>query len=251
MPGEPGWLDMAIYCEGEASLTLLQVCRQLWRGLKTLPQIPQDLLEGFYEQIPTSEHTAVRVRQNDWVKRKNQIHNSYVEMFNKAEKQITIMCSYFLPHEVYRRKMSRAVKRGVKIRVILAGVSDIPIAKHAERYLYDWMLKKKIGIFEYQPTILHAKTAVYDGKWVTIGSYNLNNMSAHVSLELNLDVNDKKFAREVEKELDQIISRHCKEITYENYSQSTGFFRRLWQRVCFVMIKYSLKIFTFYFRQEE
>ena len=171
-------------------------------------------------------------------------------MFDHAEKRITIMCSYFLPGSVYQKKLSRAAKRGVDIKVILAGISDIKVAKNAERYLYDWLLKNKIGIYEYQPTILHAKAAVYDGKWTTIGSYNVNNISAQASLELNYDIKDKIFAKEVEKELDQIITTRCKKITLENYARSTGYFRKVWQHACYLFINNVLKLFTFYFKQE-
>lgn len=251
LPGQTAWMDMAVYCEGESSLALLRICRQLWSNSKKLPSIPEDILEEFYEKIEELDRTQVRVRRNDWVKRKNQIYNSYLGMFRQAETRITIMCSYFLPGTLFRRQMAAAVKRGVKVEVILAGLSDIDVAKHAERYLYDWMLRKGIDIYEYQPSILHAKVAAFDSSWATIGSYNVNNISAHASLELNLDIRDKRFASIVEKELDQIMVNNCRKITVENYKMSTGFWRKIWQRVCYIFINNVLKLFTFYFKQEE
>ncbi len=139
----------------------------------------------------------------------------------------------------------------MKIKVILAGISDIKVAKHAERYLYDWMLKNKIEIYEYQETVLHAKVATYDSSWVTVGSYNVNNISAYASLELNMDVRNKELALYIEKKLEEIITRHCKQITKDNYFSSTHFFRRLWQRICYSFINNVLNLFTFYFKQEE
>jgi|CXWL01.1.fsa_nt_gi cardiolipin synthase len=251
MPGEPAWMDMALYCEGEASFVLQNVCREMWGNKNMLPSASRKLIEQFGEHMPANEQTPVRVRRNDWVKRKNEIWKSYLEMFSRAEERITIMCSYFLPGSLFRRKMSQAVKRGVKIKVILAGTSDIMIAKHAERYLYDWLLKNNIEIYEYQETVLHAKVAVYDSSWVTVGSYNVNNISAYASLEMNMDVKNKSFALLTENELESIITQHCKQITKENYSSSTHFFRRLWQRFCYNFINNVLNLFTFYFRQEE
>jgi len=251
LPGEPAWMDFAVYCEGEASLGLLRICRQLWKNTKYLPGIPEKLLEEFYNKIEVKEHTLVRVSRNDWVKRKNQVYTSYLGMFRHAEKRITIMCSYFLPGILYRRQLAKAVKRGVEVRVILAGISDIMVAKNAERFLYDWMLRNNIGIYEYQPTILHAKVAVYDGHWATIGSYNVNNISAHASLELNLDIKDDRFATQVQDELDRIIESRCEKITPENYKRSTNIFRKLWQRLCYTFINSILKLFTFYFKREE
>jgi cardiolipin synthase len=251
MPGEPAWMDFAVYCEGEASLTLLLICRQLWKGQKRLPKLSRQLMDEFYDKIEVSDHTEVRIRRNDWVKRKNEVYKSYADMFDHANDRITIMCSYFLPGMSFRRKMQRAVRRGVDIKVILAGVSDISVSKNAERYLYNWMLKNRIGIYEYQPTILHAKTAVFDYKWTTIGSYNVNNISAHASLELNIDIRDSKFTTLVQKELDNIIETHCEQITAENYKRSTNFLKRVWQHTCYLFVNNILKLFTFYFRQEE
>lgn len=251
MPGQPAWLDMALYCTGEASLVVQTICRQMWSNKKVLPTLLSELTEQLGEQIPVTEQTPVKVRRNDWVKRKSEIWKSYLEMFTKSQETITIMCSYFLPGRLFRIKLSEAVKRGVKVKVILAGISDIMMAKHAERYLYDWMLKNNIEIYEYQETVLHAKLAVCDSQWVTVGSYNVNNISAYASLEMNMDVTDKTFALATEKELADIMTRHCKQITKENYASSTHFFRKLWQYFCYNFINNVLNLLTFYFQQEE
>ncbi len=251
MPEQPGWLDMAIYCEGEASMQLHRLCREMW-GPKAAAGIPdKEKAEQFFAQIPVKDQHSVRVRRNDWVKRKNEVSKSYLYMFLHAEREIIIMCSYFLPGRNFRRTMRRAAKRGVNIKVILAGPSDVMVAKHAERYLYDWLLKNRIEIYEYQRTVLHAKTAVYDHRWVTVGSYNVNNISAYASLEVNLDVRHKPFAVATTEELEMIIARDCRKITPENYTSSVSFIRRFWQRICYNFITVMLSLFTFYFKQEE
>jgi cardiolipin synthase A/B len=251
MPGEPAWLDMALYCEGEASFLLQSTCREVWGSKNKMISVSWAEVENFCNQIPNEEQVEVRVRRNDWVKRKSEIWSSYLEMFNKAEKSITIMCSYFLPGSLFRRKINQAVKRGIRMKVILAGTSDVMMAKNAERYLYNWLLKNNIEIFEYQETVLHAKVAVYDSSWVTIGSYNVNNISAYASLELNMDIKNKAFALTTENELEDIISKHCKQITKANFASSTNFFKKLWQRFCYNFINNVLNLITFYFRQEE
>ena len=177
MPDEPAWLDVALYCEGEAAFVLNKTCYEMWGDKKITPTTSWDTIDKFCQQIPAAEQIQVRQRQNDWVKRKSEVWRSYLDMFNKAEKHITIMCSYFLPGRLFRKKLTQAARRGVKIKVILAGTSDIMMAKHAERYLYEWMLKNNIEIFEYQETVLHAKVATYDSRWTTVGSYNVNNIS--------------------------------------------------------------------------
>ncbi len=194
---------------------------------------------------------SVRLRVNDWVKRKNQVWRSYFEMFNQAEEDITIMCSYFLPGWIFRRAMVKAFKRGVKTRVILTGRSDVAVAKYAERYLYDWMLRNGIEIYEYQPNILHAKIALRDDRWMTVGSFNVNNISALASIELNLDVRNKPFVQAAVKEMDTVIANDCIRITHDNYTVQTGLMQRLMQRLAYEFVKIVLFIVTFYYKRER
>lgn len=250
MPGEPPWLDMAIYCEGEASFGLYRNCIRMW-GNKKMPAVNWEIVNEYCKHIPENEQVTVRVRKNDWVKTKTEITKSYLGIFNAAEKKIMIMCSYFLPGPFFRKRLAVAVKRGVNVQVILAGNSDVMVAKYAERYLYEWLLKNGIEIFEYQDSVLHAKVAVCDEEWVTVGSYNVNNISAHASLEVNIDVKDRKFALSTEEQLNNIILHNCKKINLHEYEISTNWFKKFWQMTSYYFINIVLKLFTFYFRQEE
>ncbi len=249
MPEEPAWLDMALYCEGDASYTLQNICKQMWHRKNYFRELKNEAIQKSNNEIV--EPVLVKVSRNDWVKRKIEIWNNYLNMFSKAEKSITIMCSYFLPGNLFRNKIKAAVNRGVKVKIILAGTSDVMLAKHAERYLYDWLLRNKVIIYEYQETVLHAKVATYDGYWSTIGSYNVNGLSAHASLEINMDVKNEPFASLVENKLADIITQHCKQITKENYAFSTNIFKQFWQWLCYNIINKMLFIVTFYFKQEK
>jgi cardiolipin synthase A/B len=249
MPGNPAWMDRALFCEGPEVQKMLQVCRQLW-GRDHVYEWENQVIQLIQKKSSTGTQ-EVRVRRNDWVKRKNEVTRSYLAMLLYAREEIIIMCSYFLPGRVFRREIANAIKRGVKIRLILAGHSDVMVAKHAERYLYHWLLKKGAFIYEYQPTILHAKMAVCDTGFVTVGSYNVNNISAYASLELNIDVRDNNFAFQTKQKLEEIISKDCKEVTLHNWRARPGFFLWIWQRCCYLFIKTVLRLFTFYFKQEE
>jgi cardiolipin synthase len=161
------------------------------------------------------------------------------------------MSSYFLPGRTFRRLLSRATARGVKIKVILAGKSDVMLSKNAERYLYDWLLRKNIEIYEFERTVLHAKMSVADHETVTIGSFNVNNISAYASLELNLEIKSKVFGNYIQEVMDNIIAKDCKRITRENHISSTNFFRKAWQKFCYTLVNWILTLFTFYFKQED
>jgi cardiolipin synthase len=247
LPGAPAWLDWAIRVEGEAATELHRICIGLW------VKFPAEANRIFLsEKIPAFDLTwncPVRVRRNDWVTRKNEISRSYLEMFNKASSEIIIMSSYFLPGRVFRKSLGRAVKRGVNIKLILAGASDIWVSKQAERYMYRWLLRNGIEIYEYPHNILHGKLAVYDGAWVTGGSYNVNNISAYASIELNLDVKDNNFAKHVCNNLQGIIHDDCIRITEDGYKISYNIFERFLQYISYETVRLIFFLFTFYFRQ--
>lgn len=169
-------------------------------------------------------------------------------MLLHAKSHITIMSSYFLPGKAIRRHMALAVKRGVKVRVIAAGRSDVKISKNAERWLYDWLLRKGIELYEYEETVLHAKLAVCDDEWFTLGSYNLNNISAHASIELNLDVENPGFTKKLRAELESIIASGCKKITEEYQVKTANLFVRFNRWLSYQSVRFLIYIFTFYFK---
>lgn len=249
LPGQPAWLDFAIRIDGEASIELFNRCVEMWtRSIWT--KIGLSGMFNWRSVIPPEEEAFTRVRINDWVRNKNQISRSYLLMFHRAQEQITILSSYFMPGRILRKHMTHAARRGVVIRVILTGRSDVGLSKAAERYLYPWLLSRNVEIYEYRHTVLHGKMAAYDRKWATIGSYNVNNISAYASVELNIDVRHDAFAESVENALDQIIADDCFRITHSRYSRATSIFSRAWHRISFEMIRMIFYFFTFYFRQE-
>jgi cardiolipin synthase len=243
------WLDWALFAEGDVSEALARVCIRRYKertpisasGAGTTPIKLADV----------QKNCNVRVRINDWVDRKREISNSYMEMFRKAKSHITIMSPYFLPGFEFRKRMKHAVRRGVTIKVVQAGISDIALSKYAERYMYRWLLRNKIEIYEYQKTVLHGKIAVSDNQWMTVGSYNVNNLSAYASIELNLDVDNPHFAKKVDQFLDKIIKTDCRQITEEAYRTGTSWAEHLLQTMAYSFLRVILFLFTFYFKQKE
>ena len=247
LPGAPAWLDWAIRVEGEAAVDLFRICVGIW--VKFPAEVRKIIASEIIPAIDKSKHCPVRVRRNDWVTRKNEISRSYLEMFRNAKDEIIIMSSYFLPGRIIRRDMSRAAKRGVVVKLILAGTSDVKVAKQAERYMYRWLFKNGIEIYEYPHNILHGKIAVYDSVWVTSGSYNVNNISAYASIELNLDVKCHSFAGLVKETLVDIITKDCIQFTESTYQTKYNFFQRAIQFASYELVRLVFFLFTFYFRQ--
>jgi len=247
---EKSWLDMALYVEGEAALELQVICWRKW--LKSKKKIsPTQESSDFVATIPPEEGVPVRVRQNDWVKRKIEISKTYYSLFGGAKKSIYIMCSYFLPGKHLLRQLRRASQRGVDVQIVLAGTSDVKMAKFAERYLYRWILRNKINLYEYQPTVLHAKMSIADTQRITLGSYNLNGLSAHASIELNLDINDPTMGKNMEDLVRKIIHDDCKKVEADNHVKKLFTPRQLLSWTSYQLLNFILTISTFYFKQEE
>ena len=160
-------------------------------------------------ELTFTTQCQTRIRVNDWVRGKREISRSYLDMLRNAKSEVILMSSYFMPGSDFQKQFRLALKRGVKIKVVLAGVSDVKLGKLAERYLYPWLIRHNVEVYEYQKSVLHAKIATCDGHWVTVGSYNLNELSAKASVELNVEIMDERFAKEVESTLEDIIQNDC------------------------------------------
>lgn len=240
------WLDWALYVEGEVAEKLEKVCESL-RKFEVL-EITKNRL-GSKRLILPDQPVAIRI--NDWVRGKKEITATYLKMLRTATSHVTIVSSYLLPGKILRRNLRVAARRGIKIRLLMTGMSDVAIAKYSERYMYRWLLRNKIEIYEYQKNILHGKMAVCDGQWLTLGSYNVNNISAYASIELNLDVHHPGFATHVEQQVDRIIQRDCKKITEEEYRSHNTLWNQFLQRSAYDIFRLMLFLFTFYFKQRE
>ncbi len=246
-PAGKGWLDWAICTEGEAAEQLQHYCIKMWNG-----SLRRAKIEELPLQAPKLKDICiVKIRRNDWVKRQTEIYQSYMELFHTARHSIILMSSYFWPGRRLLNEIIRASDRGVKIKLILAGPSDVKLAKWAERYVYRRLFRSGIDIYEYQDNILHGKIAVRDGQQVLAGSYNVNNISAYASVEVNLDIKNAPFAREVNASLDSIIEKNCLKITRELYTNHYNFFQRLWHRLSFDIMHIVFFLFTFYFKQTD
>ncbi|HAO46933.1 MAG TPA: phospholipase D-like domain-containing protein [Ferruginibacter sp.] len=247
-PGHPAWLDFALHAEGEVAKELCVLCWKSWKGYPMNMGITPCEEKILPFDFSPEERSEVRMRRNDWVRRKNQISSTYVQLLRTSEKEVTILCSYFLPGVFIRRQMLAAIKRGVSIRVIAAGKSDVKVAKSAERWLYDWLLRNGIQLFEYRQNILHGKLAVCDEQWMTLGSYNINNISAYASIELNLDVRNPAFVKSVRQTLEEIIEKDCDRISFEKHKRTKNVFKQFSRWLSYQFIRTVFYLFTFYFK---
>ncbi len=135
------------------------------------------------------------VRDN--LRQRRSIERAYIEAIRSARQRIVLVCPYFYPGGEFRRALGDAARRGVSVRLLLQGKLDYRLAGLAARALYDELLSAGVEIFEYMPAFLHAKVAVIDDNWATVGSSNIDPLSLLLNLEANLIVRDPGFCIEL------------------------------------------------------
>lgn len=232
------WLDYAVFIEGEACLQLHTLCERIYKRKKTNSR----RMNQGPEVAPGGQEGLVRFRRNDWLQRKNEIHKTYIEALIQAEHSITLVASYFMPGRTFRKVLREAIDRGVEIKILVAGKSDVPVFRLAENYLYHFYLRNKIRIFEWNNSVMHGKAMVVDGKWATIGSYNLNYLSHYISIELNADILDNKLVSRFSDHLHKIMTADCLEVTNEISEKRLTFFTRLKMALGYFFYRFVMEV---------
>ncbi len=234
---EPPWLDYAIYLEGDICIHLHQLAEKILkkRDPKVLKQVGKRRLKQTISGI------NARLLENDFFGKKLQIRKSYYAAIPKAEKEIVVFASYFLPSLKFLRLLEKASARGIAVSIVLPEKTDVLFYQTAVKYMYKRMLKKGIHIYEYTATVLHAKVAVIDGKWASIGSYNLNDLSDLLSIELNVEIIDRSIVNTFQEQLKTIIQQDCRKVEDSAYTKVSLFQRLLWSTYYFG-IRQALKL---------
>jgi cardiolipin synthase len=136
-----------------------------------------------------------------------------------ARRRLWIANSYFIPDEPLQQLLVRQARAGVDIRVIAPGpIHDVPPVRAAQRDTYAALLEAGVRIFEYQPSMMHAKTMVVDDRYVVIGSTNFDQMSFDLLEEGSLVADAPLLAAKLRRDLEEDV-RHCLEITRELWSK--------------------------------
>ena len=156
------------------------------------------------EQLGTAPQQPVRVAfvVRDNFGRRRSIERRYIEAVRAARISVDIACPYFYPRRAFRRSLLAAAQRGVRVRLLMQGKIDYRLAALAARVLYEELLSHGVHIFEYTPAFLHAKVAVVDGRWATVGSSNIDPLSLLLNLEANAVVQDEAFSQLLGQRLD-------------------------------------------------
>ena len=234
---EKAWLDYAVMITSGMAKQVDKICFDLYFKRNT------SVFRRKKTIIKNPTNTEVRILQNDWLNRKNEIFRAYIHAIRNAKKDIIIVGSYFFPSRKLSKALKLASEKNVKVKLILSGKSDIPLLKNATLYFYGKYLKNNIEIFEWDKSILHGKAAVVDGEWSTIGSFNLNNLSSYASIEMNLGIHSQQFSANFQTHLNLRISE-CVKISSDEFEKKRTFLSKIKIRVCYWIIRLILNVAT-------
>lgn len=223
LPSSAGWRDVHVRLEGPKQPEVAESFDRSWRrahGEKIGPRpraYRAAALEPgaeniqFFDSGPGRKHTrAARL---------------FTRLIAGARRRITLSMAYFLPVGRVLTLLLRAPHRGVRVRVVVPGESDVPLVQYATRHLYTYLLRRRFRVFERQGNMLHSKVMVVDDQWCVLGSCNLDARSLWINLEFLAVIHSPRLARVLNDVVAYEIS-HSKRITFKSYRE-----RSWWKRL--------------------
>ncbi|HSS46451.1 MAG TPA: phospholipase D-like domain-containing protein, partial [Burkholderiales bacterium] len=163
--------------------------------------------------------------------------------------EILIASAYFLPGRNLRRALVSAAQQGVRVILLLQARVEYVLLHYASRALYGNFLDAGVEIYEYHKSFMHAKVAVVDGGWATVGSSNIDPFSLLLAREANVVVQDRKFAGELRKNLMQAVAEGAMQVVHERWEHQP-LWRRILTWISYGVVRFIAGVFG-YGREQE
>jgi len=231
-------LDYAVRVQGGVAGEIHSAMRHLW-GIVTWANFRRRVHKIIWPDAVAKEHANtpdITLVLRDNVRHRREIERAYLRAMAGAQREIIIANAYFLPGRIFRHALIQAAKRGVRVVLLLQGKVEYWIQHYATHALYGEFLAAGIEIYEYQASYLHAKVAVVDGQWATVGSSNIDPYSLLLAREANLVIRDAGFAAELRESLQVAISNDAVRIGGE-YGGARNFIGRLLARLSYSLVR--------------
>jgi cardiolipin synthase len=203
-------LDFAVECEGPILSAIALSAERLWWTL-SLPRLSEPALPfprriGLRSQDPVPDGVQAALLLRDNLLHRRTIERAYTEALVSARRDVVIANAYFIPGRRFRGVLMDAARRGVQVRLLLQGRAEHVVQFYAQHALYGQLLAAGVQIYQYTRSFLHAKAAVIDENWATVGSSNLDPYSLLMAREANVLVRDAAFTRALRARLEQAIA---------------------------------------------
>jgi len=226
-------LDYAVRVNGALVRHAHDAMWQLWSRIEAVRELRSQDIAGALDalrradqdlELPT--HGAVQLVLRDNVRHRAQIERAYRKAIGVARHEVVVASAYFFPGLRLRRALVLAARRGVRVRLLLQGKYEYFLPYRASRQLYSKLLAAGVEIYEYHASVLHAKVAVVDGHWATVGSSNLDPFSLLLAREANVVVRDAAFARTLQDSLYHAIQTGATKVEPNSFAK-----RGAWQQL--------------------
>jgi cardiolipin synthase A/B len=250
-------LDFAVRVTGPLVDEVRDTMSLLWSRIEAVREIRQADLAGAFDSLraprlvangvmppalpadrPRSR-AALLLRDN--LRNRTRIERAYRRAIGNAREEIIIANAYFVPGGRLRHALVAAARRGVKVQLLLQGRYEYFMQYYAARPIYGALLRAGVEIFEYSPSFLHAKVAVIDGQWATVGSSNLDPLSLLLAREANVIVEDVAFAAELRDRLLDAIRREGRSMDRGEY-QNRPLRQRLMENLAMALMRLALAV---------
>ena len=223
------WRDTHLRIAGPAVVEIERVFQEGWRSQKGPPIVERGLITS----VSKRGEDVVRILSNEPGANDNfEVYLTLMSAFQSAEKSIFITMAYFVPDPAFLDALKQAAQRGVEVVLVLPGFSDSGLVLQAGRSHYGELLDAGVKIYERNDALLHAKTAVVDGVWATVGSSNMDWRSFTLNHEINAVVLGDRFAGQMENlfRIDRVAARAVDREQWERRGIKTRFIE-FWGRV--------------------
>jgi cardiolipin synthase A/B len=253
-PLESPRLDFAVRVTGPLVDQIHSAMAQLWLRMQAVRDVRRARLADMLDSLRTAGFTyrprpegtgqpraraALMLRDN--LRNRATIERAYRRAVGRAREEIIIANAYFVPGRKMRKALVSAAARGVKVRLLLQGRYEYFMQYYAARPIYGALLRAGVEIYEYSASFLHAKVAVIDGRWATVGSSNLDPLSLLLAREANVIVEDQEFATQLREHLIQAIRGEEQAMDPEGFQQRP-LRQRFMEGVAHVIMRVALAI---------
>ncbi|MGB7480163.1 MAG: phospholipase D-like domain-containing protein, partial [Burkholderiaceae bacterium] len=211
--GGVGWRDTHIQIEGPAVASLQWMFLDTWVKQRADDPLQRD----YFPSLPPAGNQIVRVLGSE-PNGDPTIYKAYVLAIQQARQSIHITTPYFVPDRQLMDALAQAAQRGVDVKLLLPSVSDSTLVLYAGQSFYSELLQHGVRVYQLQVAVLHAKTAVIDGVWSTVGSANIDMRSFLHNSEVNVVVLGPDFGQAMESAFQEDL-QDSREVTAEEWEQ--------------------------------
>ena len=241
--------DYAVRIEGPLVARIQPVVKRLWNLVCATQLRARSPEPG---RLPPAEfrgHQRAALAMRDNVGHRRDIEQAYLAAIGQARSEILIANAYFFPGRTFRRALVDAAARGVRVVLLLQGKVEYVLQHYATRSLYGTLLDAGVEIHEYHRSYLHAKVAVIDRHWATVGSSNIDPFSLLLAREANVVVEDDGFAGELRQSLLAAMAEGAEQVKRERW-RDQPWTTRVLTRLCYELARIITGVFA-YGRAEE